>query len=184
MKKSLIAGASALALGMAVIPAAGVFAADITTMTDEITVTISGSCTFNAGGTEYTKAMEANKLETVGTTAMKVTCNNAKGYAVTGTFTDLTGPEKKTTGNEKITYSTTAATAGSGTWSATVTPTVGGVAQDATQPAASNGAIISSTTMTPAAGDSASIVYKVGTTNNQAAGSYEGTATYTLTAAS
>ncbi len=174
MKKSLIAGAGIAALGLAVVPFAGVFAADTTTMTDTIKVTIGSTCTFDGEATHtYTKAMEADALETVGTTTMVVKCNNAKGYAVTGNFTDLQGPAKSGSGYETITYADTAATAGSGTWNAVVgTSTIAGK---------TSSTITSKTTMSAAAGDSTTITYKAGTTNNQAEGTYTGTATYTLT---
>ena len=174
MKKSLIAGAGIAALSLAVVPFAGVFAGDITTMKDTINVTIADACTFDTASHSYTKTMTANTADTIGTTTMKVTCNNAKGYAVEGTFTDLTGPAKAS-GNETITYGADAAVAaGDGKWNATVA--------SATSPLAkSSAAVTSKNTMSAAGGDSTTITYKAGTTNNQAAGTYTGTATYTLT---
>ncbi len=174
MKKSLIAGAGIAALGLAVVPFAGVFAADITTMTDTINVTVGEACTFDAASHPYTKPMTANKVDTIGETTMTVVCNNAKGYSVKGTFTDLTGPAKSS-GNEMITYGADAAvTAGDGKWNATV--------GSATSPLAKDSATVTSkTTMSAADGDLTKITYKVGTTNNQAAGTYTGTATYILT---
>ena len=173
MKKSLIAGAGIVALGLAVVPFAGVFAADITTMTDTINVTVADVCTFDAASHSYTKAFTANKVDTIGATTMKVTCNNAKGYIVKGNFTDLTGPAKSS-GNETITYGADAAVAaGDGKWNATV--------GSATSPLAKTSATVTSkTTMSAAGGDSTTITYKAGTTDNQAAGTYTGTATYTL----
>ena len=44
------------------------------------------------------------------------------------------------------------------------------------------GTLMTSNTMTPAGGDTSVITYKVSTTDNQAAGSYTGTAVYSLTA--
>ena len=173
MKKSLIAGAGIAALGLAVVPFAGVFATDITSMKDTINVTIADACTFDTASHSYTKAMTANTTDTIGATTMKVTCNNAKGYAVKGTFTDLTGPAKAS-GNETITYGADAAVAaGDGKWNATVA--------SASPLAKTNATVTSKNTMSAADGDSTTITYKAGTTSNQAAGTYTGTASYTLT---
>ncbi len=177
MKKSLIAGASVAALGLAVVPFAGVFAADSRTTTDTITVTIAESCTFDGATTHmYTKAMTASTLEAVGETTLAIKCNNAKGYSVTGTFTDLVGPAKASSGNETIAYADTAASAGSGTWNAFVD-------SSSTPAGKASSTITSKSTMSAATGDSVKIAYKVGTTATQAEGSYTGTASYTLTKA-
>lgn len=177
MKKSLIAGAGVAAFAFAALPFAGVFATDTTTMTDVLTITVEDTCTFDAASHAYRAAMEANALnENVGTTTMNVVCNNYTGYTVTGAFADLNG-----NGSNKITFASTAPTAGSGTWAAYSTPTVGGSAGTAAY-LTNNGEVLKNTQQTPAGGDSASIVYKVSTTNNQAAGTYTNAnaAVYTL----
>ena len=174
MKKLAILGASA---ALAAMPVVGVFATDITTMTDVLTISVEDTCTFDAASHSYSATMEANQLnENVGTTLMKVTCNNYTGYTVTGAFGDLNG-----NGSNKIAFASTAPTAGSGTWAAYSTPTVGGSAGTAAY-LTNGGEVIKNTQQTPAGGDSASIVYKASTTNNQAAGTYTNAsaAVYTL----
>ena len=57
MKKSLIAGAGVAALGLAVLPATGAFAAVINTMTDNIKVTVPASCSITNGNTDTTAAV-------------------------------------------------------------------------------------------------------------------------------
>ena len=165
MKKALIAGVASVAL--AAMPLVGVFATDITTMTDTLTITIDPTCTFDAASHAYTADMSANALnDSVGTTTMKVTCNVYNGYYVTAAFTSLAG-----NGSNAITYSNVDPTAGSGTWTAALSASN----------LSNGGRVMQNTVNTPAAGDSETITYKVSTTDNQAAGTYSGTATYTLT---
>lgn len=59
MKKSLIAGAGVAALGLAVLPATGVFAAAINTLTDNIQVTVPASCSIT--NDNYVDDGEANQ---------------------------------------------------------------------------------------------------------------------------
>lgn len=193
MKKTLIAaGASAVAL--AAMPIVGAFATDITKVTDTLTVTINPICTFNAqqgvdsqnaafATNGYSKTMTANEYEDeFGVTTLTVTCNNAKGYTVSSTMNNLVGPAKATSGNETITYSTDDLNAaGSGAYSAGFSKVINGAAA-VTGQVPQSGTLMTSTVMTPAGGDTATITYKVSTTNNQAAGTYTGTAVYTLTA--
>ncbi len=176
MKKSLIAGAGIAALGLAVVPFAGVFAADITTMTDTINVTVADVCTFDAASHSYTKAMTANTTADIDTTTMKVTCNNHTGYEVTGAYTALTG-----NGTNKISFGESAPTAGTSSWAASAIVTIDGGSPAAAAYLKNNGTVMSNTKQTVAAGDTAAITYKAGTSNNIAAGTYTGTATYTLT---
>ena len=181
MKKALIAGAASVAL--AAMPVVGVFAdGDITTMEDTLTVTIAEACTFDAASHTYSSPMTADDfVANFGTTTMKITCNNAKGYTVSSSMADLVGPAKAGTGNEKITYSATAVAAkGAGKYSAAATNTINGETGAAAQVSAS-GTLITSSVMTPAGGDQSVIVYSVSTTDNQAAGTYTGKATYQLT---
>ena len=179
MKKALIAGAASAVL--AAMPVVGVFADDITTMTDTLTVTIEASCTFDAASHTYSDTLTANQyVESFGKTTMNVACNNAKGYTVTSAMNDLVGPANAASGNEKIEYSATAVSAaGAGKYSAAATNTINGATGAAAQVSAS-GTLMTSSVMTPAGGDQSVIVYSVSTTNNQAAGTYTGTAVYTL----
>ena len=190
MKKLAIVGVSA-ALAVAAVPFGLVSAVDITTVTDTLTVTIDPTCSFNAqqDGTApsatngYSKTMTANGFDdSFGVTTLIVTCNNAKGYSVGSVMNTLTGPAKAGSGNEEITYSTTdLSAAGQGKYSAGYSNVIGG-ATAVTGQVPQSGTLMTSNTMTPAAGDTSTITYKVSTTSNQAAGSYVGTAVYTLTA--
>ena len=176
MKKSLIAGAGIAALGLAVVPFAGVFADDVRTMTDTINVTIAEACTFDQASHAYTKAMTANKLETaIGTTSMKVTCNNSKGYTVNGVYTSLDGEN----GN-KITFGEALPVAGTSTWAAQAIVTLDGGTPAAAAYLKNNSTVMTNTKQTVAAGDAAAITYQAATSNNIAKGTYTGTATYTL----
>ena len=175
MKKSLIAVAGIAALGLAVVPFAGVFAADITSMKDTINVTIADACTFDVASHSYTKAMTANTADTIGATTMKVTCNNYTGYDVNGVYASLNG-----NGTNKITFGEAAPAAGTSTWAAQAIVTLDGGSPAAAAYLGNNGTVMSNTKQTVAAGDTAAIAYKAATSNNIAAGTYTGTATYTL----
>ena len=100
---------------------------------------------------------------------LKAACNNGKGYTIGAEFTSLAH-----TGNagEAIAYSATTPTAGSGTWTATV---------DSSNIAATNGTIANTSTQDPAGGSTYTVNYTVSLHNDQAQGTYRGTATYTLT---
>ena len=218
MKKSLIAGAGIAALGLAVVPFAGVFAEDSSltaTVTDNLNITVEPTCLFtqsaNAGasgweadsGNTYTKALGINQqIDEVETTHMRVICNDAKGYKVTASeITDLTGPETtSTTGtnatNATIPFGTKAVTAGTSSWTAYRSNSlIGGITDGKSFYITKTGddnTVLSSTKPTNStidtnkkvAGDTVDIKYSVATSASQAAGTYTGHITYTLTAAS
>ena len=171
MKKTLIAGAASLAL--AAMPVVGAFAADPAAVIDTLTVTVDEACTFNHDGSSgsYTKALEPGELdENFATSTFKSMCNNGKGYTVGVVFTNLAHLDNA---GASIVYSATTPTAGSGTWTAQV--------QGGSNIAASGGVLIDTNTQDPAEGTVAAVVYKVSLRNDQAQGTYRGTATYTLT---
>ncbi len=107
MKKALIAGAGVAALGMAVLPMAGVFAAstDDTVITDTLSVTVEATCTFSTKTAYNTSTQTATSDGNVSDTAYAATvlngaiasfnnssshkfgvvCNNSKGWTVTAT---------------------------------------------------------------------------------------------------
>ncbi len=195
MKKSLIAGASIAALGLAVVPFAGVFAkdGDITSMTDSFTVTVNPTCSFNTGSHAYDATIEVNsKLTESKSTAMNVKCNNTKGYQVTVTKTedlDLADKTGTTTGNDSIPFTTAAVAAGTAGWNAYKTETVDSTTtttyfavKDAATSAGVSNIVMESDQMTPTEGDNVTINYDIATSKNQAQGSYTGSITYTLTA--
>ena len=81
MKKLAIIASSA---ALAAMPVVGVFAADTTTSTDTITVTVNPTCTFATGG-DLDKSVSATLSageasgDLEGST-FKVNCNDAKGW--------------------------------------------------------------------------------------------------------
>ncbi len=189
MKKSLIAGASVAALGLAVVPFAGVFAAttDITGMTDNFTVTVNPTCSFSAESHSFEATMDVNsKLTDPKQTTMNVKCNDTKGYKVTVTKTEdltLSGTVTTTTGNGSIPFTTAAVTAGTAGWNAYKTAegtTTYFATADSATASDVNNIVMESDRMTPTAGDEVTINYDIATSKNQAQGSYTGSITYTL----
>ena len=170
MKKSLVAGAASLAF--AAMPVVGVFATNPAAVQDQLTVTVNESCTFaRVGGSDtITETMTAGQLKSdFGGNTFKSTCNNGKGYDINATFTDLT----ITSGTgAAITYDGTAApTANSGTWNASVGGSI----------LAKTGDVIGSrNTQDPSGGSTYTVSYAVSVHNDQAKGTYSGTATYSL----
>ena len=167
MKKTLIAGAASLAL--AAMPVVGVFAADPEPVVDDITITVSETCTLTrtTGTGIYTATMSTNALNaSVGSSTFTAVCNNATGFSVSATPTALTGD------GEAINYSATTPTAGSGTWTATKTEVAGNIA--------ATGGVLMSTSSTTT-GMTETVTYQVSTRANQAKGDYHGTMTYALT---
>ena len=190
MKKSLIAAGAASAV-LAAMPVLGVFAdADpILTVKDKLTVTVSSSCTMDAvnpsganwtTGNEYTASGAAGALlnftATSQATSFTVKCNDADGYTITPTFTDLkiNGLEGAANAAQDIPYAASSS-AGSKTWTAFYSKNSGA----ATAFAASGTAVTGSATMS----DTYAFSYSVGLGADQAAGTYVGTATYVLAAA-
>ena len=174
MKKALVAGAASFVL--AAMPVIGVFAVegDPAAVEDTLTVTVAGSCAFTrtTGTGQYTQAMQANQLKTdFGTSTFTAACNNGTGYTISAVFTSLDHSVDASHG-QSITYSATTPTAGSGTWTAAVS---GG-----DNLAASNAVLANTNTQDPAAGSTYTVDYKVSTHSTQGAGTYQGTATYTL----
>lgn len=173
MKKALIAGVASLAI--AAMPVAGVFA--VTDITDTLSVQVSQTCALgsdnsgNVAGQAYSAENKTpGQLVDFGTqkTVLDINCNDTKGYKITPTFTGLTANSDA----DEITYSSTAATAGSGTWSATYVKNGAGESTGFT-----NGtAVTGDSTMT----DYYTITYLVGLDANQPAGTYQGSAKYEL----
>ena len=188
MKKSLIAGAGIAALGLAVVPFAGVFAATTPVeVKDTVTLTVSESCTFSVGGSAIAPsatvgAGEAANFGDSATHAFTIKCNSNK-YEVTAEATDLTLQDAPAglahttisyTGNSAYDAAAAATTKGDdGVWTAALTN-------------GDSDAAISKTSSTIKSGkatttDNFSVTYKAlaGAAQNQ--GTYKGTVTYTLT---
>lgn len=193
MKKALIAGAASVAL--AAMPVVGVFAEDNTSITDNFSLTIAPSCNLTraAAGDAFTmsgatsgsyvtdavtytlSAASANQKYTAGTSTLKVICNNQTGYKLTGTFSALTSNVKDASGNDiTIPYSAAAVEAGTAGWTAYTSSNY--------YTSGASGNILSSNTVSAAAGDTKAVTYDIATASNQAAGTYTGTASYSLAA--
>ncbi len=185
MKKSLIAGAGIAALGLAVVPFAGVFAADPTpvNIADTITLTVAQGCEFSAGGSSVnpnaTSVATGGTADFGGNTKHEFTIKcNTKSYQVEAVATDLINTSATSHGEigyvANATYGEGVTNPGvDGQWTAVLT---GGKTD----------AAISKTKSTIKAGNSTdtdnfSVEYKAyaGTAQNQ--GTYTGTVTYTLT---
>ena len=180
MKKLAIAGAS---LALAAMPVVGVFATDTLTVKDKLVLTVSSSCTYDAitpsaatteNGNEYTASAAPNQMvsfnATSSATSLTVKCNDPDGHTITPTFTGLTGP----TGSTAINYQGSDPVAGTAGWTAYYSKN-----SAAAQPFTASGTAIEGTsTMT----DTYQFSYKVATDEDQAAGTYNGTATYVLAA--
>ncbi|MBQ2695119.1 hypothetical protein IJG04_00560 [Candidatus Saccharibacteria bacterium] len=184
MKKSLIAAAGVSAFAAVAMPMAGVFA-DTMTITDNLSVTVNASCTMATSdgssttvtGNSYSGTGNPGELVVLGTTGtasptnITIKCNANNGYTLTPTFSALTNG----TAAHNIAYSgSPEASAGSKTWTAYYSKNSG------TATAFTTAAISSGSTMT----DTYEFSYKVGLDNNQATGTYNGTAQYVLAAAS
>ena len=182
MKKSLIAGAGIAALGLAVVPFAGVFAADPTvSVTDTVKVTVNEACTFSEGSTSLNPSdtVDAGSETTFNDAKHEFTIKcNSKSYAVTATASDLnyqtTGNETAPTAHNKFSYTNTYAKDGvDGVWTTTLT---GG----------DTGAAIKTSSSTIKSGDATvsdnfSVTYKAYAGTEQTKGTYQGTVIYTLT---
>ena len=169
MKKSIVAGAASLVL--AAMPVVGVFAADPDAVVDTLTVNVNESCNFtrSAGNGNYTQTMSAGALNSsFGSSTFTAACNNGLGYDINAVFTSLAHTENH---GAAITYNATTPTAGSGTWTATV---------DSSNIAATGGKLGTQSTQDPSGGRTYTVDYTVSTHSDQAQGSYQGTATYTL----
>lgn len=166
MKKLAVLGASAV---LAALPVVGVFATDPEAVEDNITITVSETCTLTrtTGNGNYTATMSTNALNpSVGSSTFTAVCNNAAGFSVSATPTALTGT------GEAINYSATTPTAGSGSWTATKSVEAGNIA--------ATGGVLMSTNATTT-GLTETVTYQVSTRANQAKGDYEGKMTYQLT---
>lgn len=175
MKKTVIAGVASFAF--AATPVFGVFATN-PTVTDTLTVTVAGVCTFarTGGSATYEKTMTAGQLDTsFGSSTFTANCNNGSGYSISATFSSLTFSGA----TSPIAYSATTPTEGSGTWTAAKV-----VNTTETNLAASGAVLGSRNTQDPAGGSTYTVKYKVGLFDNQPKGTYTGTATYALTQAS
>ena len=182
MKKSLIAGASVMALAGALMPVAGVFA-----VTDTIKVTVNDSCSFNSttpgSGAEYA-ASGANGADvnpsnsSSNVHSFTVFCNKKSGYTVTATATKLSGAISGNT--DSFAYKATLDSDAS--WNAAITGSTGATASQLTpgQDGGATGTIITGTGPTASAGQSFTAAYTAHIGATTAADVYTGTIEYTV----
>ena len=180
MKKLAILGASAV---LAAMPVVGVFAADTTTVTDTIDITVDASCTL--GITEGAKATKnvanGSKTEDLSGSSFSITCNDGSGWNVTaqakakneGTAGSLTA-----VGGESIASNASFSETQSG-WAFKLT---GAHAEETYQKWAvvpSTATVVAKSSNTTSE-DSLAVTYGVGIDATQAAGTYSGEVTYVL----
>ena len=158
----------------------------------------AGAGTFTSGTSEDTAAatMEAGTATAdFATTVMTVYCNNGLGYTISAVGTNLESDDSTGATAHPIVAGTSASTV-TGSWASGNTskwswkPSLtassnaafaGGITANTELAApASATTIVSSSNSTTNAGDVLTVVYSVGLVDNQDAGTYEGSMTYTL----
>ena len=172
MKKSL--------LGIMVFLAVtGLFVAKVTAVSDPaavvdtLTVTVNEVCTFTrtSGSGTYTASMQPNKTNmTLGTSEFTAICNSENGYQVVAAFTALTGSV-----NGSIPYTASKPTTSTKRWTAVL-----GASSSTTYMATSNAKLMDTDGPDDTDGTVQAVSYKVSTGGGLSAGTYTGTATYTL----
>ncbi len=183
MKREIIAATASVVL--AGTPFLSVFAASCGTYTDNVNINVEEVCAFTrtVGNGTYSFEMGVGTTNNnAGTTTFKVVCNNAAGYNVRADFTPFVDQRATGTKGTNIAYAAAApsTTAGAATWTAVL----GGSSSTSyivpsTESSPTN--VLSKNTVTSSSGDTQQITYKVATATNQAAGTYQATATYTVT---
>lgn len=195
MKKALIAGAASVAL--ATMPVVGVFATDITTVTDTLQITVDAACSINSvtattgnDDTTYTATVLNGKIASLNHDSahqFTVVCNNNAGWKVTaGAPQNLSG---STGNNHLISYAAAALPAADsqaeGQWMATVTGTnvpataEGNGIADASGHIKTTGGIIA-TEVASTDGSTFTVTYGAYVGTKTAADTYTGTIAYTL----
>ena len=184
MKKLAIIASSA---ALAAMPVVGVFAADTTTSTDTITVTVNPTCTFATGG-DLDKSVSATlsageASDDLAGSTFKINCNDAGGWKLNAiadgegtTKSDLKGA----TGDNKIATGTTFSGATSA-WGMKIGGT-GGEVQDGFTTYKAVPTAETKVVQNTSASDEAEITtsYKVYVSGDQAADTYTGKVKYTL----
>lgn len=162
----------------------GVVAADTTSVTDTINVTVQPSCTFNSVEDKTYTGSAANGTEVgnfndSGIHEFNLFCNDNNGFVVTATPYDL-----EASGIEDvIAYTDNYTPSGvNSIWSAAIASDATGVTVVPVVPIG-GGTILSSDTSTATAGVDFSATYSAYVGTATTAGTYSGTIVYTLTAA-
>ena len=168
MKKTFIAAAVPLAL--AAVPVVSSFAAS-GAVTDNFSLSIIDSCFFDrtSGDGDYAVSVNPGTYSVnFASSVFTVACNTPDTYTVTAVFTDLTNGN-----SDSINYSIYDPDGTQSAWTAKV----GDILPNAVNVV--NGSTILNATVADG-GATATVRYSVGAASNQAAGTYTGTATYTL----
>ena len=171
MGKKLVS-VSFLSLPILILSGSAIATSDPGAVVDNLSVTVDEICTFSrtVGSGSIAKAMTANKGATnMGGSTFKAVCNSDDGYSVKAVFTSLSGG----TGNASFSYASPSK--GYNRYSAYL-----GDSSSTTRVAA-NGNIMDTSEADGEDGTTQQIYYKCSTANDIPAGTYTGTATYTLT---
>ena len=183
MNKKITAGVAALAFAAA--PVARAIAVDCSgssggQLQDSITLNVNNSCTFSrtSGNGSVSLSMDWNALDYSKSETFSVSCNDAAGWKVTGTFSNMTGTANQgSTYKTTINYATAMPTAGSGTWTAIkgeYAPSgVTGITSGSSGNVINKGSSSTGQTAT-----TQKITYVIGTRDRQERGTYTATATY------
>ena len=207
MKKSIIAGASVLALAGAVMPMAGVFAADTRTVTDNLSVTIPDTCTVKTStyGTGATGNQWGTQSGTAGSDAaisntweltiandatatspahtIGIVCNKSNGWTLKAQNDDKLYTGENKTGDE-IAYSKDAAQGTEGYYVNVTNGVDGNISTTTVDNGKMNDLSAEAATIFSKGGSTATasvnVSYTVGTSTTTEAGTYTGKVVYTL----
>jgi len=208
MKKSLIAGAGVAAFAFAAFPFALASATPqtATPVKDTLNVTLEKTCNIsrtgtaatvaapisaaswsNATGTNdgtYTVSLAAGSTAALGTSKIKVTCNDTKdGHSLSVATTNLTAPASSTglSGDTVINYSNSEVGTSTSGWNITTAANTDLSISAGVVQVTSNAGTVYNTNKTAVSESEIDLTYNIGTTPVQATGTYVGDATYTLT---
>ena len=161
----------------------GIVAADTTSVTDTINVTVQPSCTFNSVEDKTyigsaANGAEVNNFNDSGIHEFNLFCNDNNGFIVTATPYNLeaTGIEDVISYTDNYTH-----TGVDSMWTAEIASEATGVTVASPVPVG-GGTIVSSGSSTSAAGVDFTATYKAYVGTATPAGTYTGTIVYTLTA--
>lgn len=138
---------------------------------DELNITLYDSCTIDRSeglGEYYSTVIPGSHSNNFATSVFSVSCNNPDVYYITAQFSDLTDES-----DHKIVYRASEPNDNASYWAVKAGQTI------PSQTYVTSGDRILSVTAADE-GESVSVRYSVGVSPDQPAGSYTGTATYTL----
>ena len=171
MSKKILS-VSVVSLSILLLSGNAIAASDPVAVVDNLSVNVEEICTFSrtVGSGSIAKAMTANKGATgMGGSTFTAICNSNGGYSVKAVFTSLTSA------SSSASFDYANPTKGYNRYSAYL-----GNSSSTTR-VASNGNIMDTTVADDENGTVQEIYYKCSTANDVPAGTYTGTATYTLT---